>query len=201
MCFLLLLQHSFVLPLANLIAIFYSVSLFYSHFLVFFSVYRDSVWRITQWRLSSSKLAIQATSPSLGLMKVTKPLSLLHLCLCPSVGEAVCNIRIVGDLKKKSKTNDWKIQKLLEKKQVWKDVKKLKSSLVSLTVGYPCTSSDWRHLTLLNLFEEEEKKCHMCSRFGTMDGITVIFILWCVATQPATASLSCRTEDGQPVDW
>ncbi|XP_032780239.2 deoxyribonuclease-2-alpha isoform X1 [Daphnia magna] len=41
----------------------------------------------------------------------------------------------------------------------------------------------------------------MCSRFGTMDGITVIFILWCVATQPATASLSCRTEDGQPVDW
>ncbi|KAK4022697.1 hypothetical protein OUZ56_008149 [Daphnia magna] len=48
---------------------------------------------------------------------------------------------------------------------------------------------------------EEEKKCHMCSRFGTMDGITVIFILWCVATQPATASLSCRTEDGQPVDW
>lgn len=36
-------------------------------------------------------------------MKVTKPLSLLHLCLCPSVGEAVCNIRIVGDLKKKAK--------------------------------------------------------------------------------------------------
>ncbi|KAI9555628.1 hypothetical protein GHT06_018143 [Daphnia sinensis] len=34
-----------------------------------------------------------------------------------------------------------------------------------------------------------------------MDGITVIFILWCVVTQPATASLSCRTEDGQPVDW
>ncbi|XP_059352361.1 deoxyribonuclease-2-alpha-like isoform X2 [Daphnia carinata] len=41
----------------------------------------------------------------------------------------------------------------------------------------------------------------MCSRSGTMDGITVFFILWFVVTQPATASLSCRTEDGQPVDW
>nr|CAH0105406.1 unnamed protein product [Daphnia galeata] len=43
---------------------------------------------------------------------------------------------------------------------------------------------------------------HMCFISGTMDAILmVVAVLLLVATQPTTASLSCRTEDGQPVDW
>jgi hypothetical protein len=35
-----------------------------------------------------------------------------------------------------------------------------------------------------------------------MDAVLMAVVLLLVATQPATASsLSCRNEDGQPVDW
>lgn len=156
---------------------------------------RVSAWRITPWRRSYSRLAILTTSPSLGPTKVTKlqysrsalclvktVLCSWSACCCPQSGVCRTNCQ-------RRPPYGTTITRF--------NTKLFLAVVINLTSWFPL------YVTTIVVFKVNDPISMINKGLDILRAWLVVtstaIVVWPSAS--LAASLSCRAENGQPVDW